>query len=77
MLAEGVTKRKPGARPPLVVHPARVVPMTPAQEARAFEVLKALFIGHLREHGSFGAGLDKPYGMKPSLVPHDRTEEEQ
>jgi hypothetical protein len=75
VLAQVVTKRKPGARPPLIVHAARVVPMTPEQEARAFEVLKALFIGHLREHGSFGARLDNAYPMEPSLVPHKGTEE--
>ena len=68
-----MTKAKPGARPPLVVRPARFVPMTAEQEARAFTVMKALFITYLREQRS---RLDNPYQMEPSWTSPDPRDQD-
>ena len=71
-----MTKPKPGAPPPLVVLAAREVPMTPAQETRAFEALKALCVRYLRAQRAGAGWLDNPYQIEASSLPHEGQEEE-
>lgn len=58
-----------GPKPPLVVHPARHLPMNAERQARALAAWKALLIPYLRERRPAAGRLDTAQPPEASSEP--------